>query len=197
MTPGLGARQGISLRARASPTCRRSAARRCSTRCCSIRRKLAGAGLSVRDVATALSANNGNAGGGFYSEGGQFYYVRGLGRVATLEDIGNVVLAVQNGTPVLVKDIGDVVIGHAPRLGQFGFNEQNDAVEGIILMRTGEQAQTVLKGVEAKTAELNDDVLPKDVKVRAVLRPQRSHRAHDAYRRRTTCSAASCSSSSC
>jgi cobalt-zinc-cadmium resistance protein CzcA len=68
--------------------------------------KLAGAGLSVPDVATALDANNGNAGGGFYSEGGQFYYVRGLGRVATTEDIGNVVLAVHDGTPILVKDIG-------------------------------------------------------------------------------------------
>jgi heavy metal efflux system protein len=128
--------------------------------------RLAGAGLSVSDVATALGANNGNAGGGFYSEGGQFYYVRGLGRLETPDDIGKVVLAVHNGIPVLVKDVGDVVIGYAPRLGQFGFNDNNDAVEGVILMRTGEQAQTVLKRVEAKTAELNASVLPKDVKVR-------------------------------
>ncbi|HEY8311211.1 MAG TPA: CusA/CzcA family heavy metal efflux RND transporter, partial [Gemmatimonadaceae bacterium] len=127
--------------------------------------KLAGAGLSVATLATALNANNGNAGGGFYSEGGQFYYVRGLGRLNTLEDIGNTVVAVQNGTPVLVKDIGTVQIGYAPRLGQFGFNDQNDAVEGVILMRTGEQAQTVLKGIEQKTAELNHTILPKDVKV--------------------------------
>ncbi len=128
-------------------------------------RKLAGAGLGVSDVSTALGANNSNAGGGFYAEGGQFYYVRGLGRVNTLEDIGNIVLKVQNGTPVLVKDVGEVVIGHAPRLGQFGFMNTNDAVEGIILMRTGEQAQTVLEGVEKKTAELNNSILPKDVKV--------------------------------
>jgi cobalt-zinc-cadmium resistance protein CzcA len=127
--------------------------------------KLAGAGLSVATLTAALDANNGNAGGGFYSEGGQFYYVRGLGRLTTLEDIGNTVVAVQNGTPVLVKDIGTVEIGYAPRLGQFGFNDQNDAVEGVIMMRTGEQAQTVLKRVEQKTAELNRDVLPKDVKV--------------------------------
>ena len=128
--------------------------------------KLAGAGLSVAEVSAALQANNSNAGGGFYAEGGQFYYVRGLGRVSTVEDIGNIVLAVHNGTPVLVKDIGDVVIGHAPRLGQFGFMGNNDAVEGIVLMRTGEQAQTVLKGVEAKTKELNNGILPSDVKVR-------------------------------
>ena len=127
--------------------------------------RLAGAGLAISDVSAALSANNSNAGGGFYSEGGQFFYVRGLGRVATLEDIGNVVLAVKNSVPVLVKDVATVEIGHAPRLGQFGFNKQNDAVEGIILMRTGEQAQVVLQRVEAKTRELNDHVLPKDVKV--------------------------------
>jgi cobalt-zinc-cadmium resistance protein CzcA len=127
--------------------------------------KLASLGLSVDDVATALSANNGNAGGGFYSEGGQFYYVRGLGRVHTLEDIGNIVVAVNNGTPVLVKDLGEVVIGHAPRLGQFGYNDQNDAVEGVILMRKGEQTQNVLRGVEAMTKELNTQILPKDVKV--------------------------------
>ena len=127
--------------------------------------KIAGAGLSVADVVNALAANNGNAGGGFYSEGGQFYYVRGLGRLHGLDDIGNVVLAVHDGTPVLVKDIGKVVIGHAPRLGQFGYNEHDDAVEGVILLRKGEQAQTVLKRVEAKTRELNDHVLPKDVKI--------------------------------
>jgi cobalt-zinc-cadmium resistance protein CzcA len=127
--------------------------------------RLAGAGLSVADVGTALDANNGNAGGGFYSEGGQFYYVRGLGRIETTEDIADVVLAVRNGAPVLVKDVGDVVIGSAPRLGQFGFNSENDAVEGVVVMRTDEQAQTVLKKVEAKTAELNRTILPKDVKI--------------------------------
>ena len=127
--------------------------------------KLAGAGLGVGDLAGVLGANNGNAGGGFYSEGGQFFYVRGLGRMATLEDIANTVITVKNGTPILVKDVASVVVGAAPRLGQFGFNEQDDAVEGVILMRTGEQAQVVLKRVAAKTKQLNEEVLPKDVKV--------------------------------
>ena len=127
--------------------------------------KVAGAGLSVTQVQNSLAANNSNAGGGFYSQGGQFYYVRGLGRMATIEDIGNVVVAVNNGTPVLLKDIGRVEIGIAPRLGEFGYEKQNDAVEGVILLRTGEKAQDVLKGVEAKAKELNQLVLPKDVKV--------------------------------
>ena len=127
--------------------------------------KLAGVGLSVGQVETALAANNGNAGGGFYSQGGEFYYVRSLGRLTTLEDIGDVVLAVHAGVPILLKDVGHVVIGIAPRLGEFGYETQDDAVEGVILLRTGEKTQDVLKGVEAKTRELNTQLLPKDVKV--------------------------------
>ena len=127
--------------------------------------KIAAVGLSVPLIVNSLGANNSNSGGGFYSQGGQFYYVRGLGRLTTLEDIGNVVLAVHNGTPVLVKDVAQVVIGEAPRLGQFGFNEHNEAVEGVILMRKGEQAQVVLDRIAKKTRELNDTILPKDVKI--------------------------------
>src|SRR5471032_2790978 len=127
--------------------------------------KLAAVGLSVQQVETALAANNSNAGGGFYSQGGQFFYVRGLGRINTLEDIGNVVLAVHDGVPVLLKEVGRAVIGIAPRLGEFGYEKQDDAVEGVILLRTGEKTQDVLKRVEAKTQLLNSQVLPKDVKI--------------------------------
>ena len=127
--------------------------------------RIAAVGLSAQQVGTALAVNNANAGGGFYSQGGQFYYVRGIGRLTTLEDIGDVVLAVNNGTPVLLKDVARVEIGIAPRLGEFGYEKQDDAVEGVILLRTGEKAQDVLKRVEAKTKQLNDDILPKDVKV--------------------------------
>ncbi|MEO8803659.1 MAG: efflux RND transporter permease subunit [Rudaea sp.] len=127
--------------------------------------KVASAGLSAQQVESALAANNGNAGGGFYTQGSQFYYVRGLGRMKTLDDIGNVVLAVHNGTPVLVRDVGRVVIGAAPRLGEFGYEKNDDAVEGVVMMRKGEKTQDVLKRIEAKTAELNTQVLPKDVKI--------------------------------
>ncbi len=127
--------------------------------------KVAGVGLSVLQVESALAANNSNAGGGFYSQGGQFYYVRGVGRVETVEDIGNIVLAVHNGTPVLLKAVGRVAIGIAPRLGEFGYEKQDDAVEGVILMRKGEKTQDVLKRVEAKTRQLNDEILPRDVKI--------------------------------
>src|SRR6202166_2159647 len=68
--------------------------------------RVASVGLSVSQVQSALTANNDNSGGGFYSQGGQFYYVRGMGRLTTLEDIGNVVVAGHDGTPGLAKDGG-------------------------------------------------------------------------------------------
>ncbi len=121
--------------------------------------------LTVPQVMQALSANNANTGGGFYSQGGQFYYVRGLGLVTDTQDIGNIVVASQHGAPVFIKDIGKVAIGHAPRLGEFGYMHQNDAVEGVILMRTGEKTQYVLQRVEKMTEHLNRSVLPPDVKI--------------------------------
>jgi cobalt-zinc-cadmium resistance protein CzcA len=122
--------------------------------------------MTVPQVVQALSNNNANTGGGFYSQGGQFFYVRGVGLVRDTEDIANIVVGSNRGTPVRIGDIGHVVIGNAPRLGQFGFQKNDDAVEGVILMRRGEQAQNVLKGVEDKTEQLNKIILPRDVKVR-------------------------------
>ena len=128
--------------------------------------RLYGYHLTVPQVMQALSANNANTGGGFYSRAGSSTtcaasawcanqgYWRHRGRPAT------------TALPVRVRDVGEVVIGHAPRLGEFGFNKNDDAVEGVILMRRGEQTQNVLKGVEEKTKELNEQMLPKDVKVR-------------------------------
>jgi cobalt-zinc-cadmium resistance protein CzcA len=128
-------------------------------------RKLFAQGVSVPQIVQQLSNNNANAGGGFYSQGGQLYYVRGLGLVKTTGDIGNVVVAARNGIPIYVRDVAEVSIGHAPRLGEFGYMDQDDAVEGVILMRTGEQAQVILRKVEEVTRDLNERVLPRDVKI--------------------------------
>lgn len=122
-------------------------------------------GVTVPQITQQLASNNANAGGGFYSQGGQFFYIRGLGQVKSLEDIGNIVVATHNGIPTYIRDVGTVAIDHAPRLGQFGYMKQNDAVEGVILMQAGEQAQVVLKKVEALTDTLNKTVLPPDVKI--------------------------------
>ena len=127
--------------------------------------RLYGYHIPLPQVIQQLSVNNSNTGGGFYSQGGQFYYVRGLGLLRDTQDIGNVVVGSQNGVPVRIKDVGQVEIGNAPRLGEFGFNKTDDAVEGVILMLTGEQTQNVLKGVEQKTKQLNESILPPDVKV--------------------------------
>jgi cobalt-zinc-cadmium resistance protein CzcA len=127
--------------------------------------KLFAYGLSVPQVSQQLSNNNANAGGGFYSQGGQFYYIRGLGLVKDTADIGNIVLQQKGHIPVYVKDVAKVQIGYAPRLGQFGYMKQDEAVEGVILMRVGEQAQVILRRVEAMTQELNEHVLPPDIKV--------------------------------
>ncbi len=125
--------------------------------------------LPVVQVFNALQANNANTGGGFYTQGGQFYYVRGLGLLKSTDDIGEVVVGSNNGVPIRAKDVGQVVVGNAPRLGIFGFQDKaknnNDAVEGVILMRRGEQTQNVLRGVEQKTEELNRNILPPDVKI--------------------------------
>jgi cobalt-zinc-cadmium resistance protein CzcA len=122
-------------------------------------------GLTVPQITNQLASNNANAGGGFYSQGGQFYYIRGLGLVKDTTDVGNIVLSAKNGIPVYVKDVAQVTIGFAPRLGQFGYMKQHDAVEGVILMRVGEQAQLILKRVEEMTKNLNEHVLPPDVKI--------------------------------
>ncbi len=121
--------------------------------------------VTVGDVLDTLGNNNQNAGGGFYQQGGQFYYVRGLGRLKDLDDIKNVVVTTHDGVPIHVGDLGKVRIGHAPRLGQFGYMNRDDAVEGVIFLRTGDPAQTVLKRVQKETAYLNQHVLPRDVKI--------------------------------
>jgi cobalt-zinc-cadmium resistance protein CzcA len=128
--------------------------------------KLFAYGVTVPQISQQLASNNSNAGGGFYSQGGQFYYIRGLGLVRSTQDIGNIVVASKGGIPVYVRDVAETTIGHAPRLGEFGYMKQPDAVEGVILMRVGEQAQVILKRVEEMTKHLNEHVLPPDVKIK-------------------------------
>ncbi len=157
--------------------------------------KIAAVGLSVPQVESALAANNGNAGGGFYSQGGQFYYVRGLGRLDTLEDIGNVVLAVHNGTPILVKDVGRVVIGHRaapgpvwlPGSGRRRRRRHLDAHRG-----TNAERPETGRGEDQGTQRAGP---AKGRQNPSVLRPQRFDRADDRRPSSGTCCAACCWSS--
>src|ERR1035437_6765089 len=71
-------------------------------------------GITVPQISQQLSVNNANSGGGFYSQGGQFYYIRGLGLVRNMADIGNIIVSEKNGIPVKVSDLAQVQIGYAP-----------------------------------------------------------------------------------
>ncbi|HVN85049.1 MAG TPA: CusA/CzcA family heavy metal efflux RND transporter [Candidatus Binatia bacterium] len=110
--------------------------------------------LSFRQVADALGASNANAGGSYIAQGDYAYMVRGIGLLSSLADIDDVVVAARDGTPVRVKDIGHAAIGHAIRLGILGRDHQPDLVQGIVLMRKGENPSAVLDRVKAKLDEL-------------------------------------------
>ena len=192
---GLDGRAAISSRCPASPTIPASAAGRCSIRCCSTNiasparacRRSRSRARSAPTTATPAADSTPRAGSSTTSAASAGF--------ETLEDIGNVVVAVHDGMPMLVKDVGQVTIGIAPRLGQFGFDKQNDAVEGVIMLRTGEKTQDVLKGVEAKTQELNTQHPAQGREGRSLLRPLRPRPRDHASPSSTTCCAACCSSS--
>ncbi len=127
--------------------------------------RLAAVGLSVQQVEAALAANNANAGGGYYSQGGQFYYVRGQGRLRTLEDIGDVVLAVHDGVPVLLKDVGRVAIGIAPRLGQFGYEAGRSGGRRHPAAHRRRPRTVLQRGRSQSASNSMTKILPKDIKV--------------------------------
>ncbi|HEY8898631.1 MAG TPA: CusA/CzcA family heavy metal efflux RND transporter [Niastella sp.] len=127
--------------------------------------KLASYNITPLDVFNAASKSNINVGGDVIVDNSQSYVVRGIGLINNVEEIGNIIVDNINGTPVLVKDVADVEISALPRLGQVGRDKQNDVVEGIIVMRKGENPGEVIKRVQAKIDYLNDKVLPADVKI--------------------------------
>jgi cobalt-zinc-cadmium resistance protein CzcA len=127
--------------------------------------KLRAHGLSFQNLLDALGRGNNNAGGSYVAQGAQQYAIRGIGLLRSAEDIGQVVVAARNGTPVLVRDIARVEVGAVPRLGVVGQDEDDDVVTGIVVMRKGENASQVLKGVKAKIADLNARGLPAGVQI--------------------------------
>ena len=120
-------------------------------------------GLSIRDVAQAVDSNNENAGGALLDNRQQGLVVRGVGLVQSLAEIEDVVVSATAGVPVFVRDVGRVRIGDAPRTGIFAVDDRTDHVEGIVLMRRGENPSEVLRGVHAAVDELNRGALPSGV----------------------------------
>ena len=125
-------------------------------------------GLSISRIADAVAANNQNAGGSLLTHGQQSMVVRGVGAIRTVEDIENVVIASSRGVPVFVRDIGAVRIGPAPRNGIFGLGPRSDCVQGVVVMRRGENPSEVLAGVRAAVVEMNAGGLPPRVRIAPV-----------------------------
>ncbi len=127
--------------------------------------RLRGHTVTLNQLTTAVQNANQNVGGQRLFMGEQSYDVRGLGLLGThtspVHDIEDIVVAEQKGTPVRVKDIGDVNIGYAPRLGIVGYNEDPDVVQGIVLMRYGAETPTTLQGIYKRVQYIRDNhILP-------------------------------------
>ena len=121
--------------------------------------------VSFQNLLDALGRGNANAGGSYVAQGAQQYTIRGIGLLRSADDIGSVVVAARGNTPILVRDVATVKTGAVPRLGIVGQDGDDDAVTGIVVMRKGENASEVLKGVKAKVAALNERGLPAGVRI--------------------------------
>jgi cobalt-zinc-cadmium resistance protein CzcA len=121
--------------------------------------------ITPLEVFNAVSKSNVNVGGDVIEKHGQAYVVRGVGLLNNIKDIESILVDNINGTPILVKHVAKVFESYVPRVGQVGLDKNNDVVEGIVVMRKGENPAEVLKRVKVKIEELNSKILPSDVKM--------------------------------
>src|ERR1700760_1295640 len=134
-------------------------------------------GITPLDVYNAVSKSNINIGGDVIKKNSQAYVVRGIGLLNDINEIKNIIVENNNGIPVLVKDVADVQVSNMPRLGEVGrtdaidstghrrLRNNPDAVEGIVLMRKGENPDAVIKGIKNAVERLNGRILPSDTKL--------------------------------
>jgi cobalt-zinc-cadmium resistance protein CzcA len=128
-------------------------------------RALQAHGVTLQQVFAALGRSNANAGGNYIEHGEEQYVVRGLGTLQNVGDIEDVVVAAHGGTPTRVRDVARVTIGAFPRRGVVTRDREPEAVEGIVLMRRGENPSTVLAALHAKVDQLNAGILPAGVHI--------------------------------
>ena len=121
--------------------------------------------LTLQDLQDAVGRGNANAGGSYMAQGAQQFTIRGIGLLKSADDIGRIVVASRNTTPILVRDVAQVTLGAVPRLGIVGQDDDDDVVTGIVIMRKGENPSVVLKAVKEKIEELNLHILPAGVKI--------------------------------
>ncbi|MNG75470.1 Cobalt-zinc-cadmium resistance protein CzcA [compost metagenome] len=131
--------------------------------------ELANYNLSPLDVYEAVSRSNINVGGDVIQKGNQAYVVRGVGLLDKIDDIGNILIKVVGNTPILVKHVAEIELGAKPRLGQVGLNQEDDLVQGIVIMLRGENPSAVVTRLKEKIEELNGRILPENVKIEPVI----------------------------
>ncbi|QJD30235.1 efflux RND transporter permease subunit [Methylococcus geothermalis] len=123
-------------------------------------------GISLKDIYTALALNNANSGGGKLPRYAEQYLIRGLGLIENIEDIRNIVLKESGGTPVFIRDVAEVKIGHAVRYGAVIKNGQTEAVGGIVMMIRGGNAKRIVTELKERIQEINDKgMLPGGLKI--------------------------------
>lgn len=122
-------------------------------------------GLTSLDVYNAVNRSNINVGGDVIEKNDQAYVVRGIGLINNINEMQNIIIKNVNNVPILTRDVAEIKEAGLPRLGQVSRDKQKDVIEGIVVMRKGENPAEVLDRVRAKVKELNDTVLPKSVKI--------------------------------
>jgi cobalt-zinc-cadmium resistance protein CzcA len=121
-------------------------------------------GVSIDQVNQALNNNSGNVGGGLMHRGDESLVVRSLGLYRNLDDISQTVISADKGRPILVSDVGQVMIGDRPRSGIVAYNGRDDVIEGIVLMNKGQNPAKVIEALRIKVDEINPK-LPPGVKI--------------------------------
>src|SRR5579871_6780914 len=131
--------------------------------------KLVANGLTLPQLLQAVSNSNINVGGNTVNIGSQSAVVRGVGLIRSIDDLANTMISAANGTPVLVKDVANVEVGYQPRLGIAGQDQDDDIVQGIVLMRRGEQSSPTIARVEKVVDQINNSgVLPPGVHIERI-----------------------------
>ncbi len=130
--------------------------------------RLRARGVQLTQLMSAIANANQNSGGQRVALGEQAYTIRGIGLIRSLKDIEDVVVLEQKGVPVRVRDVADVVLGHAPRLGKVGHDEDPDVVQGTVLMRYGEETRRTLEGIHARVETIRKNhLLPPGMTIEA------------------------------
>lgn len=127
--------------------------------------ELANYDISPLDVYEAVGRSNINVGGDVIQKGAQAYVVRGLGLFESVEDIENLLITTKGSSPIRVKEVATVSVSAKPRQGQVGLNYDDDVVQGIVIMLRGENPSEVIARLKDKITELNDRILPEDIKI--------------------------------